>query len=148
MESKKTYNNHNLLRFVEAQNAVYENAVKEIRNGKKNGHWMWFIFPQISGLGFSEMAKFYAIKNENEASAYLNHAVLGTRLVEISNELLNLHTQNSVAIFGTVDSLKLKSSMTLFSLLEDTNPIFMKVLDRFFNATRDEATARLLDVSN
>lgn len=145
MVFKKTFNNDNLTRFLEAQSGVYEKALEEIKNGKKAGHWMWFIFPQISGLGFSEMAKFYAIKNKADATSFLNHPVLGSRLIEISNELLMLKNYNSVPIFGTVDSMKLKSSMTLFSLLEDTNPIFGKVIEQFFSGKKDEATVILLN---
>ncbi len=142
---KKTSNNDNVSRFLEAQKGVYEIALEEIKNGKKAGHWMWFIFPQISGLGFSEMAKFYAVKNKAEATAYLNHAVLGPRLIEISTELLKLKNQNAQAIFGTVDSMKLKSSLTLYSLLEETNPVFGKVIDQFFGGKKDEATVIMLN---
>ena len=136
---------NNLTRFLDAQKGVYEVALKEIKKGKKTSHWMWYIFPQISGLGLSDTAKFYAIKNRNEAIEYLNHDILGTRLMEISNELLKLPTSNSVEVFGHVDSLKLKSSMTLFSLLEKTNPVFQKVLDKFFGGMKDEKTIQLLN---
>ena len=139
--------NNNLLRFVDAQKGVYERALQEIRNAKKTGHWMWFVFPQISGLGFSEMANFYTIKNEKEATAYLNHPILGTRLVEISNELLNLRSKDAGAIFGTIDSMKLKSSMTLFSLLKDANPVFMNVINQFFGGRRDERTIELFNLN-
>ena len=106
---------------------------------------MWFIFPQIRGLGFSETSKFYAIKNKSEATEYLNHEILGPRLIEISTELLKLHSFNSVEIFGNTDSLKLKSSMTLFSQLESENPVFQKVLDKFFGGRKDEKTIQLLN---
>ena len=104
---------NNLTRFLDAQKGDYEIALKEIKKGKKTSHWMWYIFPQINGLGFSDTAKFYAIKNKDEATEYLHHDILGKRLVEISSELLKLNTSNSVEIFGQVDSLKLKSSMVL-----------------------------------
>ena len=133
----------NLERFLEAQNGDYESALRQIKNGRKTGHWMWYIFPQISGLGFSETSKFYAIKNSAEATAYLNHEILGARLVEINIELLDLQTTNPVEIFGDTDSLKLKSSMTLFSLLENTNPVFQKVLDKFYGGKKDEKTIQL-----
>src|SRR5690606_7488607 len=134
----------NLTRFLEAQDGVYETALKEVKNGRKTRHWMWYIFPQISGLGFSETSRFYAIKNQAEATEYLNHEILGTRLVEISTELLNLQTNNPVEVFGSVDSLKLKSSMTLFSLLEHSDPVFQKVLDKFYGGQKDRNTVQLL----
>jgi len=135
----------NLTRFLEAQNGVFEDALREIKNGKKTRHWMWYIFPQISGLGFSETSKFYAIKNKSEATEYLNHEILGPRLIEICTELLKLSTQNSVEVFGSIDSLKLKSSMTLFSQLESTNQVFQNVLDKFFGGKKDEKTIQLLN---
>ena len=139
--------NNNLTRFLDAQNESYPYALKEIKKGKKTRHWMWFIFPQISGLGFSETSKYYAIKNKDEATEFLDHEVLGKRLIEISNELLNLNTNDPVAIFGMVDSVKLKCSMTLFSLVEKTNPVFLKVLDKFFGGERDQKTIQLLNIA-
>src|SRR5690554_2420425 len=136
--------NNNLSRFLEVQDGVYDTALKEVRNGRKTGHWMWYIFPQISGLGFSETSRFYAIKNQAEAVEYLNHEILGARLVEISTELLNLQANNPVEVFGSIDSLKLKSSMTLFSLLENSHPVFQKVLDKFYGGKKDENTVQLL----
>ncbi len=96
----------NVNKFLEAQNCVYDTALKEIRNGKKINHWMWFIFPQVSGLGFSEIAKFYAIEDKIEASAYLNHPVLGERLIECCSELLKLENNDAIDIFETVDSFR------------------------------------------
>jgi len=139
---------NSLSRFIKAQDGSYELALKEIKNGKKTSHWMWYIFPQINGLGHSEMARFYAIKNLNEARTYLHHPVLGERLVEISSELLNLATNDAAAVFGSVDSMKLKSSMTLFSLLEDTDPVFQKVLDKYFDGKKDEKTIELIESKN
>lgn len=138
---------NNLSRFVDAQKETYEIALKEIKKGKKTSHWMWYIFPQISGLGLSDTAKFYSIKNRNEATEYLKHDILGTRLIEICNELLKLPTNNAVEVFGHIDSLKLKSSMTLFSLIEFTHPAFQKVLDKFFGGMKDEKTIQLLNVN-
>ena len=138
---------NNLTRFLDAQEGVYEVALKEIKNGKKVSHWMWYIFPQINGLGFSETAKFYAIKNKEEATEYLHHDILGERLVVISTELLKSDTSNPTEVFGQVDSLKLRSSMTLFSLLESANPVFQKVLDKFFDGTKDEKTIQLLQAN-
>lgn len=136
---------HDLTRFTEAQEGVYETALKEVKKGKKTGHWMWFIFPQISGLGFSETSRFYAVQHQTEASEYLKHEVLGPRLVEISTALLNLQTSDPVEVFGDIDSLKLKSSMTLFSLLEHSHPVFQKVLDKFYAGQKDRNTIQLLN---
>lgn len=123
----------------------YDAALGEIKAGKKTGHWMWFIFPQIQGLGSSEMARYYAIKDKSEGIQYLHHAVLGNRLIEISRELLRLNTNDAVSIFGHIDSLKLRSSMTLFSLLENTDPVFQQVLDKYFDGEVDPKTLALLN---
>lgn len=134
----------NLDRFIKAQQGVYETALSEIRNGRKASHWMWFIFPQIQGLGHSDMATFYAIKDKEEAQEYLSHPILGQRLIEISEVLLQLNSGNAVQIFGGIDSVKLKSSMTLFASLPNTNPIFQKVLDKFFGGEKDSRTIEIL----
>lgn len=135
----------NLTRFIEAQEHDYATALQEIKNGKKTGHWMWYIFPQIIGLGDSETSKIFAIKDKAEAMQYLKHPVLGMRLVEISLELLNLNLNNPTVVLGTIDSLKLKSSMTLFSLLEHSDPVFQKVLDKYFNGIKDINTIRIVN---
>lgn len=135
----------NLTRFLDAQTEHYGTAFKEIRAGRKATHWMWFIFPQIKGLGFSDTARFYAINDKQEASAFLGHETLGTNLIEISNELLKLHTTDAIRIFGTIDSLKLRSSMTLFAVLENTHPVFQRVLDKFFEGSHDMKTIELLN---
>jgi uncharacterized protein (DUF1810 family) len=134
-----------LQRFLDAQQRDYENALSEIKNGRKRSHWMWYIFPQIHGLGFSETSRFYAIRNKNEAAEYLQHPVLGKRLIEISNALLDLDTNNATSVFGSPDDLKLKSSMTLFSSLSDTNPVFEKVLQKFFDGKKDDKTIAQLE---
>jgi uncharacterized protein (DUF1810 family) len=134
-----------LTRFLEAQEHVFAAALQEIKNGRKTGHWMWYIFPQISGLGSSETSRFYAIKDMTEAKQYLNHPVLGRRLVEITSELLNLEASDPAAIFGNIDSLKLKSSMTLFSLSEGASPVFQKVLDKYFGGKKDINTIRIVN---
>jgi uncharacterized protein (DUF1810 family) len=105
---------------------------------------MWYIFPQIAGLGFSDTSKFYALKNQKEAEAYLNHPVLGQRLIEISTALMKLEDNHASRIFGNPDDLKLKSSMTLFAALPDTDPVFSKVLAKFFNGIPDWETLNLL----
>ena len=136
--------NQNLQRFLAAQERDYATALSEISSGRKRSHWMWYIFPQIQGLGFSEMAKHYAIQNETEATAYLQHPVLGSRLLEISNALLLLQSSNATSVMGTPDDLKLKSSMTLFAALPDANPVFQKVLGKFYNGLKDEKTLQIL----
>jgi uncharacterized protein (DUF1810 family) len=135
---------HNTLtRFIEAQKADYEAALQQVKQAKKTGHWMWYIFPQIAGLGHSETSIFFAIRDKIEATKYLNHPVLGARLVEISNELLKLRFDDPVTVFGSIDSMKLKSSMTLFSLVENAPPVFQQVLDKFFKGEKDVNTIRL-----
>jgi uncharacterized protein (DUF1810 family) len=133
----------NLERFIDAQERSYQIALSEIKNGKKQSHWMWYIFPQVQGLGFSDTSKFYAIKNIDEAKEFLLHPVLGNRLVNLCNELLKLELDNANSIFGSPDDLKLKSSMTLFASL-NVNPVFQMVLDKFFNGTGDTKTLELI----
>jgi uncharacterized protein (DUF1810 family) len=133
----------NLERFISAQEKSYPIALSEIKKGKKQSHWMWYIFPQIQGLGFSETSKFYSIKDIDEAKEFLLHPVLGNRLVGLCNELLKLEPDNATSIFGSPDDLKLKSSMTLFSSLK-INPVFQKVLDKFFNGAKDSKTLELI----
>lgn len=135
---------NNLKRFIDAQQTDYSVALSEIRNGRKRSHWMWYIFPQIQGLGFSETSQFYSIKSIDEAEQYLAHPVLGQRLIEISNALLGLKTDNANQVFGSPDDMKLKSSMTLFSLLPGTNKVFQLVLDKFFNGLKDDKTLKML----
>jgi len=134
---------YNLARFIEAQEYGYEAALQQVKQGSKTGHWMWFIFPQIEGLGKSETSRLFAIRNKTEATAYLQHPVLGDRLIEISNALLSLSIDNPIEIFGRIDSKKLQSSMTLFSLAENASPVFQKVLDKFFDGKEDIRTINL-----
>lgn len=136
---------NNLERFIDAQKVDYQIALSEIKNGRKRSHWMWYIFPQIQGLGFSELSKLYAIKDLSEAEAFLQHPLLGSRLVGICNELLALEGNDAHAIFGSPDDLKLKSSMTLFSAVNNPNPVFQLVLDKFFNGTNDNQTLQIID---
>ncbi|MDP4283387.1 MAG: DUF1810 domain-containing protein [Bacteroidota bacterium] len=133
-----------LQRFIDAQETIYPIALSEITIGKKQSHWMWYIFPQIQGLGFSETSKFYAIKNLKEAEEFLNHPVLGRRLIHTCNKLLQLDTSDAHKIFGNPDDLKLRSSMTLFSSLPNTSPVFQKVLDKFFEGGKDMKTLRII----
>ncbi|TKC10426.1 DUF1810 domain-containing protein [Pedobacter polaris] len=131
-------------RFIKAQQKDFHTALAEIRNGKKTSHWMWYIFPQIAGLGYSETAQYYAIENTVEAETYLNHPILGQRLIEISTSLLNLKSKDANYIFGSPDHLKLKSSMTLFAAISNADPVFEQVLTMFFNGVKDEQTLKRL----
>lgn len=133
----------NLTRFVEAQAESYETALSEIRRGAKRSHWMWFIFPQIAGLGMSGMARRYAIVSIEEARAYLDHPILGTRLRECVAALQGLTGTTARAVFGDVDAMKLRSSLTLFSEAS-TSPFFTAALERWFEGHKDEATLRLV----
>ena len=135
--------NH-LQRFLDAQQRDYQTALSEIKNGRKVSHWMWYIFPQIDGLGFSSTAKFYSIKDLTEAKNYFEHPVLGARLVEISEALLNIDGKTANQILGSPDDMKLKSSMTLFGALENTDDVFQKVLDKYYDGAKDEKTLRLI----
>ena len=137
---------NDLKRFLDAQENDFEIALSEVKNGSKQSHWMWYIFPQIKGLGFSSMANFYAIKTKAEAENYLAHPVLGKRLIEISTALLEIEGKTAHQIFGSPDDVKLKSSMTLFAALNETNPVFQKVLDKYFDGAKDFKTLELIDV--
>lgn len=139
-----TINVQGLDRFVLAQERDYEIALTEISYGRKRTHWMWYIFPQIQGLGFSDTARYYDIKDLKEATAYYLHPVLGPRLIKITKELLN-HTEKTVQeIFGTPDDLKLRSSMTLFAAVPNADPVFQQAIDQFFDGERDLKTQRIL----
>jgi uncharacterized protein (DUF1810 family) len=132
-------------RFIDAQQLSFEAALSEIKRGRKQTHWMWYIFPQIQGLGFSETSKYYAIKDLNEAREYLKHPVLGARLIQICHALIEEKENNANNIFGSPDDLKLKSSMSLFASLENTDPVFQLVLNKFFKGERDEKTIRIIE---
>jgi len=137
--------NKGLTKFLDAQNQIYLTALAEINRGKKETHWMWFIFPQIKGLGHSSTAKFYGIADLDEAENYLAHPVLGRHLIEISEELLKINGKSATEIFGSPDDLKLRSSMTLFSQTGNTYPIFQQVLDKFFSGQHDKMTLKILE---
>jgi uncharacterized protein (DUF1810 family) len=134
-----------LERFAAAQaGGVHERAVEELRNGRKRSHWMWFVFPQIAGLGRSPTARHYALSGLEEARSYLGHPVLGARLRESAGVLLQLPDADPVAVLGSIDAVKLRSSMTLFARAAPEEEIFQRVLDRYFDGSPDEATIRLL----
>ena len=132
-----------LERFVQDQADSYVHALREIKSGRKTSHWMWYIFPQLSGLGHSQTARYYAIRDRAEAEAYLAHPVLGKRLLEISSELLKLESSDATAVMGWPDDLKLKSSMTLFSLVS-REPVFRQVLEKYFRGEEDVYTVQAI----
>lgn len=134
-----------LQRFVDAQaSGVYDRAVRELRNGRKQSHWMWFVFPQIAGLGNSEMAREFAISGLPEARAYLAHPILGPRLLTSARVLTELVGTDAEAVFGPVDALKLRSSMTLFARSAPGEPVFQAVLDQYFTGEADDGTVSRL----
>lgn len=134
---------HDLSRFVEAQEGIYAAALAEIGRGKKRSHWMWFIFPQLAGLGRSSTAQLYAIQSADEARAYLAHPVLGVRYRECVAAVQDLAASDPVAVFGSIDAVKLRSSLTLFEAV-DGHPLFGAALDRWFGGERDARTLDLL----
>lgn len=135
---------HDLSRFLDAQAGSYETALAEIRRGQKRSHWMWFIFPQYAGLGISTTSQRYAIKSVAEAEAYLNHPVLGRRLLECAEASLRVEGRSAQQILGSPDDMKLKSSATLFAHVSPAGSVFERVLDRYFDGERDGRTLRLL----
>jgi uncharacterized protein (DUF1810 family) len=135
---------YNLRRFVDAQQAVYETVCRELRQGRKESHWMWFIFPQIKGLGHSEMAQKFAISSRDEAKAYLAHPVLGPRLRECSRIVADLEGKSVEDIFGYPDDMKFRSSMTLFAQTAKDNEIFRRCLDKYFRGEPDRLTLAAL----
>jgi uncharacterized protein (DUF1810 family) len=136
---------YDLNRFLEAQQQTYENAMREIRQGSKQTHWMWFIFPQLRGLGFTDYNIFYGIENLQEASLYLNHPILGKRLVEITQAMLKIEDKTALEILGRPDERKLKSCMTLFGLLPETPECFRQVLEKYYNGEQDEITLQIIN---
>lgn len=143
---ERTDDPFDLTRFVAAQEHVYETALAELRRGEKRTHWMWFIFPQLTGLGTSPTAQKYAIQNLDEARAYLAHPVLGPRLLECCRAILAVDGKSASDIMGYPDDMKLKSSMTLFSLTTNSKSEFREVLAKYFGGARDERTLELLDL--
>ena len=138
---------YDLARFVAAHDAddTYEHALAELNRGRKTGHWMWFVFPQITGLGSSPTAVRYAISSLDEAVAYLAHPVLGPRLTESTQALLTLDGNDPVAVFGGIDARKLQSSMTLFNRAAPQETWFQAVLDRYYGGVEDQGTTALLE---
>ena len=135
---------NSLDRFLEAQESMYETALKEIKNGKKKTHWMWYIFPQLRGLGKSRMSYVYEINGIEEARVYLKHPVLSARLIEITEALLTHKGKDIYDIMGDIDDMKLQSSMTLFALASEEHSLFHQVLDCFYNGEFDLQTIKLI----
>lgn len=136
-----------LQRFISAQEKDYDTALAEIKSGKKRSHWMWYIFPQIAGLGSTDISKHYAIKDIQEANDFLMDQTLGLRLTTICKALLQLETNDAFEVFGSPDNLKLRSSMTLFDAVPATFPVFGQVLDKFYKGERDQRTLDLLGIT-
>ena len=134
----------NLERFIKAQKQDYEQALKEIKNGKKLTHWIWYIFPQIKGLGYSEISNYYGILDLTEAKAYLQNEYLRNNLLEITEALLNLDSNNPTEILGYPDDLKVKSSMTLFNYADQSILIFKELIDKYYNGKFDDKTITLI----
>lgn len=135
---------YDLKRFLDAQATSYDRALAELKAGRKRSHWMWYIFPQYKGLGFSAMSRRYAIQSLDEAEAYLNHPILGDRLLECTRTVLGITGRSAHDIFGSPDDLKLRSCATLFEVLSPQDSVFLQLLDRFYNGERDAKTLQLL----
>jgi len=144
-DSKNQDDPFNLNRFTSAQAEVYADALAELRSGRKRTHWMWFIFPQIEGLGQSATTQFYAIKSLDEARQYLAHPVLGARLLECAEAVYAIQGRSISEIFDFPDDLKLKSCMTLFACIAGPGSVFARLLDKYFHGGRDEKTLHLLE---
>lgn len=138
------YMKNDLDRFIEAQKNTYNRALQEIKNGKKESHWIWYIFPQIRGLGHSERANYYAIEDIEEATNYLKNPILYARLIEISKALLEVEEKTAIEILGYVDAMKVKSSMTLFHLANSEEKTYIEVLNKYYQGEKDEKTIQLL----
>lgn len=135
---------HDLQRFVDAQSGAFERALAELQGGRKRSHWMWFVFPQAAGLGFSDMARRYAIASRAEAAAYLDHPLLGPRLVACAQTVCRLEGRSAHDIFGSPDDLKFRSSMTLFAEVAQDERAFAEALRKYFDGRPDDATLRAL----
>ena len=139
-------NSFDLSRFTKAHRSSYQTALNEIKNERKTSHWMWYIFPQMRGLGHSDISKYYAFQSLDEARAFLNDPYLGRNLLEISNALFDLDTNNATEVFSKPDDWKLKSCMTLFSIISEDGSVFHKVLDKFFYGKPDKRTLKWLNI--
>jgi uncharacterized protein (DUF1810 family) len=138
---------HHLERFLKAQEKDHAQALSELRSGRKKSHWMWYVFPQLAGLGKSPTSKLYAIKDLGEAEAYLKHPTLGPRLLECAEACLRIEGASALDVFGSPDDLKLRSCATLFACISPEGSVFERLLERYFAGERDPATLRLLGES-
>ncbi len=136
--------NYEISRFMKAHQTDYQRALSEIKNGKKISHWMWYIFPQLKGLGRSSMSEYYGIQDLDEAKVYLADPILGKHLIEICNALLSLDTNDATKVMGRSDDRKLKASMTLFDAATESSDIFQMVLDKYYNGKKDYRTLYML----
>lgn len=139
--------NSDISRFTQAHKGSYDNALREIRNGRKESHWMWYIFPQIHGLGKSGISQYYAIQGIDEAKSFLKDSYLGGNLLEICRALLDLQEDNPRVVFGRPDDMKLKSCMTLFAYISEDGSVFHQVLDKYFDGKTDKRTLSILGVT-
>lgn len=143
----RSISEHSLERFIEAQKRDYETALQEIKNGRKRSHWIWYIFPQVKGLGFSPTSEYYGIDGMKEAKAYWENDYLRAHLLEITQALLVLDESDPTEVMGYPDDLKLRSSMTLFSLVAKDEPVFQSVLDKYFGGEPDVQTLQKVGVA-
>ncbi len=139
---------YDLARFVRAQERDYAHALAEIRRGQKQSHWMWFVFPQFNGLGFSPTSRRYAIRSAAEAEAYLRHPILGPRLVEIAEAAAGIERRSALQVFGSPDDMKLRSCATLFATVSPAGSVFERLLARYFDGEPDRETLRLLGLQS
>jgi uncharacterized protein (DUF1810 family) len=138
---------YGLSRFIEAQDADYAQALAEIRAGRKRSHWMWYVFPQFRGLGSSPTSLHYAIKSREEAEAYLSHPILGRRLVECAEAVLQIRDRSALELFSSPDDMKLRSSATLFASVSPEGSVFHRLIDQYFDGRRDDRTIELIQLS-
>lgn len=143
-ETAEGHDRWNLNRFVEAQEQDHARALAEIRQGRKRSHWIWYVFPQLAGLGYSHNAHYYGIANADEARAYLDHPLLGARLTEISQALMEVQGKTAHEILGSPDDLKVRSCATLFAAASPPGSVFQQLLDKFYDGTPDSKTLELL----
>jgi len=148
IDSSSAEDPYQLNRFVSAQENDFARALSEIREGNKRTHWMWYIFPQLDGLGFSSTAKFYAIKSIDEAKAYLNHPILGRRLLQCAEAAVGVEGRSATEIFGSPDDMKLRSCATLFACVAPPGSVFERLLDKYYDGQRDQKTLRLLGIDS
>lgn len=144
MAARDAVDPHDLARFLDAQDLDYARALEEIRRGRKESHWMWYVFPQIAGLGRSATAQRFAIAGADEAGAYLSHPVLGARLRECADAVLQVTNRSAADIFGSPDDMKLRSSATLFASISPAGSVFHRIIDRYFDGEQDALTLSLL----